>query len=60
MEALAVEEGPTAAGRGELLALLDDAFRAGEAMVRSIDSPTLASPRAVGRKRLPTRGHPPD
>lgn len=42
------------ATRDELLAQIDDAFRRGEAVVRSIDPATLAEPRAVGRKRLPT------
>ena len=54
MEALAAEKEPAGAGRDELLAQLDQAFRAAEAVVRSIDPSTLASPRAVGRKGLPT------
>jgi len=54
MEALAAEKEPSDAGRDELLALLDRAFRAAEATVRSIDPSELASQRAVGRRRLPT------
>jgi len=54
MDAMAAEKEPAGAGRDELLALLDDAFRAAEAVVRCIDPSTLASPSAVGRKRLPT------
>ena len=54
MEALAAEKDLAGAGRDELLAQLDQAFRAAEAVVRSIDRSTLASPRAVGRKGLPT------
>jgi hypothetical protein len=38
----------------ELLAELDAAFRSAEAFIRTIDPATLAEPREVGRKRLPT------
>jgi uncharacterized damage-inducible protein DinB len=38
----------------ELLAELDAALRRAEAFIRSIDPATLAEPREVGRKRLPT------
>jgi uncharacterized damage-inducible protein DinB len=38
----------------ELLAELDSSFRRGEALVRAIDPRTLAEPRQVGRKCLPT------
>jgi uncharacterized damage-inducible protein DinB len=42
------------ANRDELLAELDRVFREAEALVRQIDAATLAEPREVGRKRLPT------
>jgi uncharacterized damage-inducible protein DinB len=54
LEELAAEKDPSGPGRDELLALMENAFRATEAVVRSIDPSTLTSPRAVGRKRLPT------
>jgi uncharacterized damage-inducible protein DinB len=54
LEALRTEMEPAAAGRDALLALLDQSFRDAEAIVRSLDLSTLAEPRAVGRKRLPT------
>jgi uncharacterized damage-inducible protein DinB len=40
--------------RGQLLAELDRSLRNAEAIVRRIDPSTLAAPRFVGRKRLPT------
>jgi DinB superfamily len=40
--------------REELLAELDCSLRGAEAIVRRIDPSTLAAPRFVGRKRLPT------
>jgi uncharacterized damage-inducible protein DinB len=40
--------------RDDLLALLDRALDGAETIVRAIDPATLADPRAVGRKRLPT------
>jgi hypothetical protein len=54
LEELAAEKEPSGPGRDELLALMENAFRNAEAVVRSIDPSTLASPRGVGRKRLPT------
>ena len=54
LAALEAEHEPSAIGRGELLAMLETAFRDAEAVVRSIDPNTLAEPRAVGRRRLPT------
>jgi hypothetical protein len=45
---------PLPIGREELLAKLDRAFGDAEAVVRRIDPATLAAPRYVGRKRLPT------
>lgn len=45
---------PTAAGREDLLAKLDTALSAAEAIVRSIDPATLAEPRTVGRQKRPT------
>lgn len=53
LSALAAEHAP-GASREELLAQIDDAFRNAEAVVRSLDPATLAEPREVGRKRLPT------
>jgi uncharacterized damage-inducible protein DinB len=53
MAALQMEEDPGAA-REELLAAIDHAFGAAEAIVRSLDPATLADPRTVGRNRLPT------
>jgi uncharacterized damage-inducible protein DinB len=52
--AISVEKeahGPT---RDELLAALDSAFSNAEAVLRGIDPATLAEPRAVGRKHLPS------
>ena len=54
MAALRAEKEPSAAGRDELLAGLDDAFRRAESVVRGLDPATLAEQRTVGRKRLPT------
>lgn len=42
------------ATRDELLEQLEAAFQQAEILVRSIDRATLAEPREVGRKRLPT------
>jgi uncharacterized damage-inducible protein DinB len=53
LSALAAENAP-GASRQELLAQIDDAFRHAEAVVRSLDPASLADPREVGRKRLPT------
>jgi uncharacterized damage-inducible protein DinB len=41
-------------GRDQLLAGLDRSLRDAEAIVRHIDRSSLAAPRYVGRKRLPT------
>ena len=54
LAALRSEHEPAGAGRDELLALLDRAFRDSETIVRALDPATLAEPRAVGRLRLPT------
>ena len=51
---LAAEHEPAGAARDELLALVDQAFRDAETVVRAIDPATLSEPRAVGRKQLPT------
>ena len=51
---LASEHEPAGAGRDELLALVDCAFRDAETIVRSLAPATLAEPRTVGRKHLPT------
>ncbi len=53
MEALKAENQP-GAGREELLAALDSAFREAEAIVRRLDPARLAEPRGVGRRNLPT------
>jgi len=53
LAALQTEKHP-GTSREELLAELDSAFRRAEQLVRAIDSATLAEPRHVGRKRLPT------
>ncbi len=42
------------ASREELLAQMDAAFQRAEAVVRTLDPETLAEPREVGRKRMPT------
>lgn len=55
LAALEAEKEP-GAGRDELLALVDRAFREAEAVVRAIDPATLAEPRTVGRKQLPATG----
>jgi uncharacterized damage-inducible protein DinB len=41
-------------GREELLAILEAALANAEAAVRMIDPATLAEPRTIGRKKLPT------
>jgi uncharacterized damage-inducible protein DinB len=48
------EEAVPGATREELLAQMDAAFERAEAIVRSLDPATLADPREVGRRRLPT------
>jgi uncharacterized damage-inducible protein DinB len=53
MAALRSEQDSGGPPRDELLRNLDAAFRAAEAIVRTIDPRTLAEPRFVGRKRLP-------
>lgn len=54
LAAVRTEQEPAGAGRDELLALVDRAFRDAEPIVRALDPATLAEPRAVGRLRLPT------
>ncbi len=41
-------------GRRELLEEMDSSFRQGAALVRSLDPSTLAEPRGIGRKKLPS------
>ena len=53
MEALAAEMEP-GASLDELLAAVDRALRRAAEIIRAIDPATLAEPRWVGRKRLPT------
>jgi uncharacterized damage-inducible protein DinB len=48
------EKEPAGEGRHELLDAMDRAFQHAEAVVRSLNPATLAEPRTVGRKRLPT------
>ncbi|HUB78407.1 MAG TPA: DinB family protein [Bryobacteraceae bacterium] len=54
MATLAAEHSPANARPEELLALVEDAFRNAEALVRTIDVSALPDLRAVGRKHLPT------
>jgi hypothetical protein len=53
MVELGVEKTPGAT-REQLLSDLDAMFKKAEAVVRALDPATLAEPRYVGRKRLPT------
>jgi uncharacterized damage-inducible protein DinB len=48
------EPRPLGIGRDPLLAILYDALARAETIVRTIDPATLAEPRAIGRKKLPT------
>jgi hypothetical protein len=52
--ALEAESQPGIATCDELLMLLDASLRYAESVVRGIDPATLAEPREVGRKRLPS------
>jgi hypothetical protein len=52
--ALDAESQPGTATLDELLLLLDASFRYAESVVRGIDVATLAEPRHVGRKLLPS------
>ena len=54
MAVLQAEHAPAGAGSEELLALVEDAFRNAEAIVRRIDPSSFTEPRTVGRKHLPT------
>jgi uncharacterized damage-inducible protein DinB len=54
MAVLAAEHEPRGAGAAELLALVNSAFRNAEEVVKKTDPSTLAEPRTVGRKHLPT------
>jgi hypothetical protein len=54
LNALAAEQLPAMLAREELLAALNSAFDDAEGVIRAIDPATLADPRTVGRKRLPT------
>jgi len=53
LAALEAEHQP-GASREELLAEIDMSFRHAESIVRTLNPATLADPRAVGRKHLPT------
>ena len=48
------EEHVAGAGAAELLSLVDQAIGNAEAVVRAVDPASLAEPRTVGRKHLPT------
>jgi uncharacterized damage-inducible protein DinB len=52
--ALEAESQPGTASRDELLILLDASLRYAESVVREIDPATLAEPRYVGRKKMPS------
>jgi uncharacterized damage-inducible protein DinB len=52
--AMSIEKESNGPAREELLAALDGAFTNAEAVLRGIDPATLAEPRSVGRKQLPT------
>jgi uncharacterized damage-inducible protein DinB len=54
LDQLKAEELPTGPGREDLLTQLDATFQSAEAIVRSIPPETLAEPRGVGRKQLPS------
>jgi uncharacterized damage-inducible protein DinB len=54
MAALRGEEQAGIEGREELLAQMEAAFQRAEGTVRALHTATLAEPRWVGRKRLPT------
>jgi DinB superfamily len=51
---LEAERSPVPVGRDALLAELDRVFAQAETVVRAIDPASLADPRTVGRKHLPT------
>ncbi len=51
---LEAEKSPAPLTRGELLEQLERAFGEAERVVRAIDPATLADPREIGRKRLPS------
>ena len=54
LDAMAAEAAPGEPSREQLLAVLNDAFRDAEAVIRATDPATLGDARTVGRKRLPT------
>jgi len=51
---LAREEVPDEFDRGELLTMVDQAFRHAEAVVRRLDVSRLGESRTVGRRHFPT------
>ena len=51
---LDAESQPSGRGRDDLLAEIDRVFLEAENVVRRLDPSTLAEPRAVGRRQLPT------
>jgi len=54
LAAMETESGADEPTRAQLLEDLDKVFRDAEAVVRALDTATLADARTVGRKRLPT------
>jgi len=54
LHALKAEKDPGVETRDQLLAAMDAAFAQAEAVVRAIRPETLAHPREIGRKRLPS------
>ena len=54
LDALAAEATASGTERGELLAIVDRAFDDAERVVRALDPQSLAEPRSVGRRHLPT------
>lgn len=54
LAALAAETEPAALSREQLLSAIGQVFSEAEAVVRALDLSTLAEPRAVGRRHLPT------
>ena len=54
LESMAAEKSAAGMAREPLLAAVERAFREAEGIVRAIPPHTLAEPRSVGRKRLPT------
>lgn len=54
LAALEAESQPSGPGRDDLLADIDRVFSQAESVIRRLDPATLADPRVVGRRQLPT------